>query len=280
MNKGCYLTVFCLFVLVGCGDESENVKDKFFTYVGSDNQTYTYDDSFTIGEAFDNRKLCKNVEWSSFEDSRKRTIVQYECSFDSKEFQKFFTNWFDKRQKFEQESFKSILEAKLIPTGYEGEEELRKEVKEMIDNFPQKMKEKYSKLYIPSSAKEVYQWAISSRDGSPKYIYNDLSMSFDDGYVLTCNFPLSTSLELIYKDRTLPYYGQFIKTVRRNVGVESGFLDKSGVIPEVSDFLDKGIKGIYANDYRNLAAKVASWDSQWIYGIYSDKQLKCDWSKN
>lgn len=277
MNKFFYLSGFFVLFLVGCGDDSDNVKDKHFTYVASNNQTYTYDDSFTIGEAFDNRKVCSDIEWSSFEDTRKRKIVQYECTFDSNEFKKFFTDWLEKRKIFEQESFKEIISKKLIPTGYGGEEKVRKDVNEMITNLPKKTEEKYSKAYIPSSAKEVYQWVISSDDGNPKYVYNDLSMSFDDGHVLTCQSPLIKSLELIYKNAPLSHYADFIRTVRRNVGVESGLIDNSGVIPEPSYFIKQGIDSFYADDYRDWTSSVYGWDSKWIYGIYSNQRLKCHW---
>jgi len=38
-----------------------------------------YDESFTIEQAFENRKICKETNWTEFPDERGRMIVQYEC---------------------------------------------------------------------------------------------------------------------------------------------------------------------------------------------------------
>lgn len=35
--------------------------------------------SYTVGQAFDNRPLCRSVDWSTFNDERDRTIVSYRC---------------------------------------------------------------------------------------------------------------------------------------------------------------------------------------------------------
>ena len=34
---------------------------------------------YTIGQAFENRKICSSTQWSEFKDSRERNIVRYQC---------------------------------------------------------------------------------------------------------------------------------------------------------------------------------------------------------
>ena len=59
-------------LLLGCSNpDVEAVKES---------RMQSYPD-FTVTQAFDNRHVCKNTEWSSREDDRKREIVQYRCYF-------------------------------------------------------------------------------------------------------------------------------------------------------------------------------------------------------
>ena len=44
------------------------------------NGVLDYDKSITVGEAFDNWKVCKdNIEWKAFQTDNKRRIVQFSC---------------------------------------------------------------------------------------------------------------------------------------------------------------------------------------------------------
>ncbi|AJD48700.1 hypothetical protein S7S_11440 [Isoalcanivorax pacificus W11-5] len=45
---------------------------------------------YTVGEAFDNRKVCKNTSWDAFKDERQRAIVEYRCYFNG--YDTVFTN--------------------------------------------------------------------------------------------------------------------------------------------------------------------------------------------
>lgn len=58
--------------MFACSDTSVNkIKES---------RLFDYPD-FTISEAFDNRKVCSRTEWETFNDERKREVVQYRCYF-------------------------------------------------------------------------------------------------------------------------------------------------------------------------------------------------------
>lgn len=66
--------VLSLMFLVSCGDNSiEKVKS----------MVTSVDDSITIGNAYDNRKICKSIDWKEYKDERDRDIVKYTCELSS-----------------------------------------------------------------------------------------------------------------------------------------------------------------------------------------------------
>jgi hypothetical protein len=58
--------------LAGCGNSDINAVKK---------QTLDQDQSYTVGQAFDNRKVCDSVKWDEITDDRGRKIVEYRCTF-------------------------------------------------------------------------------------------------------------------------------------------------------------------------------------------------------
>lgn len=56
--------------LSGCHSNISRVKD----------MKLDADPSLTIGQAFDNRKICRSVEWKEFTDEQKRKVVEYACT--------------------------------------------------------------------------------------------------------------------------------------------------------------------------------------------------------
>jgi hypothetical protein len=64
------LVVMCAVGIAGCtnGDVSK-VKS----------QPVPTDTSLTIGQAFDNRKVCDSVKWDAVTDTRGRKLVEYRC---------------------------------------------------------------------------------------------------------------------------------------------------------------------------------------------------------
>jgi hypothetical protein len=67
-------SMICVAAMVmnGCGSSDINsVKES----------TLTQDPSYSVTGVFDNRHICENIEWKSWSDERKRTTVQYRCSY-------------------------------------------------------------------------------------------------------------------------------------------------------------------------------------------------------
>lgn len=66
----CALVALASLFLTACGDKNiELVKQ----------QKLQSDNSFTIGQAYDNRPVCKDISWREYKDEKERTIVEYQC---------------------------------------------------------------------------------------------------------------------------------------------------------------------------------------------------------
>ncbi|MCL2635596.1 MAG: hypothetical protein FWD50_03060 [Betaproteobacteria bacterium] len=66
------LAIAVCVTLAACGDSSVSiVKD---IYVDQAKTT-------TVSQLLDKRSVCENISWSSFEDEKGRTIVEYQCKF-------------------------------------------------------------------------------------------------------------------------------------------------------------------------------------------------------
>ena len=66
------LIVVCIVSLAGCSN-SDVSKVKAMKL--------DIDPSFTVGQAFDNRKVCDSVKWDVIKDERGRKLVEYRCDF-------------------------------------------------------------------------------------------------------------------------------------------------------------------------------------------------------
>jgi len=64
------LVVVCVVGLAGCGN-SDIAKVKAMKLDANP--------SYTIGQAFDNRKVCDSVKWDTLTDTRGRKLVEYRC---------------------------------------------------------------------------------------------------------------------------------------------------------------------------------------------------------
>lgn len=60
------ITLIMSIMLIGCDDNVNKVKNGYFKL----------DESLTIGTAIDTYKYVKSYEWTSFESTRERTIVE------------------------------------------------------------------------------------------------------------------------------------------------------------------------------------------------------------
>ena len=66
------LVIACVVGLAGC-ENSDVARVKAMKL--------DIDPSFTIGQAFDNRKVCDSVKWDNMTDQRGRKLVEYRCDF-------------------------------------------------------------------------------------------------------------------------------------------------------------------------------------------------------
>src|SRR5690606_25995334 len=60
-----------ILLLVGCSDANITTVQ---------NSIYESFPQYTIGQAFSNRKVCKDVAWKSYKGDRGATVVEYTCS--------------------------------------------------------------------------------------------------------------------------------------------------------------------------------------------------------
>ncbi|HDZ5418872.1 TPA: hypothetical protein RTK63_004373 [Vibrio harveyi] len=69
--------IYCCFVLLsGCGNNNVDIVKS---------GRMDYDNSYTISDAFDTRKICEKTSWNETKDSLERDIVQYICFFNENE---------------------------------------------------------------------------------------------------------------------------------------------------------------------------------------------------
>ena len=69
--KYTYITFAISSSLAGCGNSSTSIVKDSYIDEGM---------TMTASQLLDNRRICGDVEWDSFEDSNKRKIVEYKCT--------------------------------------------------------------------------------------------------------------------------------------------------------------------------------------------------------
>tara|TARA_R110000737_G_C14568719_1_gene483703 strand:+ start:625 stop:1497 length:873 start_codon:yes stop_codon:yes gene_type:complete len=74
-------THYALIALLAIGTQS--CSDSNISVVKE--HRFVLDETLTQEQAFDNRKLCSQTEWSSFDDSKGRPIIEYSCSINMSE---------------------------------------------------------------------------------------------------------------------------------------------------------------------------------------------------
>ncbi|GAB6263402.1 hypothetical protein [Photobacterium sp. R1] len=232
---------------IGCESEIDLVKKSNFNYINSYNEVVTYNHSFTISQAFEHRKSCKDIKWITFEGSRGRKIVQYECQL--KSIDSIIYEWLYDSQETEIKNLtKEHNELATTINKYQGVNEKLKEIKESSDNiadyimstgklrsqadtynrakkkmdskFPNGLeerlsgiKDKYANSILPSQINEVYQWTISDKN-EPVFVYNGYTIKLNDNREVECNNDLLYSLENIYEDKDSKFYLSLINTLK------------------------------------------------------------------
>ena len=90
INKPIFSTLLLLFTLIipGCSksDIAQQDLDQSTTVQIVKNGTLEFDKSVTVGNALDGYKYFGSTKWTSFQDSQKRTIVEFEAPYDYDKF--------------------------------------------------------------------------------------------------------------------------------------------------------------------------------------------------
>jgi hypothetical protein len=213
MKKSAAICIPLALVLTGCDDSSiDTVK----------NSILEIDTSYTVEQAFDNRKSCNSTSWNTFEDARGRQLVEYKCQLKGivshlEEQETQFNNMIKevtdkKRSKLEKriaESKESVeyynnpnnldsnnnakYHAKKLAESEEAIRYMDAKVIEWIDNKDNALK--VDDVY------EVYQWGFES-ETLPVIIYGGLQIVYKNGNELDLpHSTLSNSVNNIYQDK-------------------------------------------------------------------------------
>lgn len=252
-----YKIIYCvivMFSLTGCESDTDIVKNSVFTYIDYENNAQSYDASYTIKQAFDHRDVCNDIKWSTFQDDRKRTIIQNECTFDG--FLNYFPNWLEGRKNLELNKINNdyekltILKNKLTKVNVKLEEYqpivdnkkndleaymaifsklsrlksdrsyLQNAIKNKEKQFPNGLEFQQEQIELKYERPYIPESAketyqwILNNDKNPIYIYNGMYVKFTSGQVLVCDYPLFDSLKRIYSNESIGAYSDLIKSAR------------------------------------------------------------------
>lgn len=234
-----------LILLSACGGKSHEsiVMNSYFKYVNYENEEVIYNKSYTIGQAFSNRSICDEVEWTSFKDARGRDLVDYKCQF--KKGKERYASYFKSSEEYDiksiKESYTKLLDriesiqkgidiqkakARSKGTTYSISWYYKDELKALknklnkeypygatsVENKVSKIKEKYSKVTIPVKIVENYQWTVTN-ENQPVFSYSGVNIHYSKGELLSCEFPLLESLNIVYSDYNINSYKKLWKTV-------------------------------------------------------------------
>ncbi|HCG8439971.1 TPA: hypothetical protein NJ537_004298 [Vibrio parahaemolyticus] len=231
--------------LSGCEGDIESLQNQPFSYINIDNEIIQYERSFTINQAFNNRQICEEVNWETFEDSRERTIVQYQCDF--KQLTKAINTQIEdeRSEKIERLTeeykklvkdleLKSTLEQRLEETAKieniikklkverpikdslmrveRSEWKMKKEFPQGLEPRVNEINDKYADIISPVKISEIYQWSTTP-DETYVFSYNGFSTEMSDGTQVDCQIDLFDSLQNIYKDNNALSYMSLTKTI-------------------------------------------------------------------
>ncbi|WP_154723821.1 hypothetical protein [Vibrio cyclitrophicus] len=231
--------------LSGCEGDIESLQNQPFSYINVDNEVIQYERSFTIEQAFNNRQICEEVNWETFEDSRERIIVQYQCDFkqltnavntqvedERSEKIEILTQEYKKLVK--DMELKHSLEQRLEETAKienllkkleaerpikdrlvwleHSERKMKKEFPQGLDPRIDEINNKYADIISPVKISEIYQWSTTP-DETYIFSYNGFSTEMSDGTHVDCQIDLFDSLKSIYKDNNAISYMPLTKTI-------------------------------------------------------------------
>ncbi|MDA0127313.1 hypothetical protein OH458_04430 [Vibrio sp. MarTm2] len=231
--------------LSGCEGDIESLQDQPFSYINIDNEVIQYERSFTIEQAFNNRQICEEVNWETFEDSRERIIVQYQCDFkqltnaintqvEDERSEKIETLTQEYKKLVKDMELKHSLEQRLEETAKienllkkleaerpikdrlvwleNSERKMKKEFPQGLDPRIDEINNKYADIISPVKISEIYQWSTTP-DETYIFSYNGFSTEMSDGTHVDCQIDLFDSLKSIYKDNNAISYMPLTKTI-------------------------------------------------------------------
>lgn len=231
--------------LSGCEGDIESLQNQPFSYINIDNEVIQYERSFTIEQAFNNRQICEEVNWETFEDSRERIIVQYQCDFkqltnavntqvEDERSEKIETLTQEYKKLVKDMELKHSLEQRLEETAKiesllkkleaerpikdrlvwleHSERKMKKEFPQGLDPRIDEINNKYADIISPVKISEIYQWSTTP-DETYIFSYNGFSTEMSDGTHVDCQIDLFDSLKSIYKDNNAISYMPLTKTI-------------------------------------------------------------------
>ncbi|MEZ9049428.1 hypothetical protein AB6E87_08870 [Vibrio sp. 10N.247.311.64] len=231
--------------LSGCEGDIESLQNQPFSYINIDNEVIQYERSFTIEQAFNNRQICEEVNWETFEDSRERIIVQYQCDFkqltnaintqvEDERSEKIETLTQEYKKLVKDMELKHSLEQRLEETAKiesllkkleaerpikdrlvwleHSERKMKKEFPQGLDPRIDEINKKYADIISPVKISEIYQWS-TTQDDTYIFSYNGFSTEMSDGTHVDCQIDLFDSLKSIYKDNNAISYMPLTKTI-------------------------------------------------------------------
>ncbi len=231
--------------LSGCEGDIESLQNQPFSYINIDNEVIQYERSFTIEQAFNNRQICEEVNWETFEDSRERIIVQYQCDFkqltnaintqvEDERSEKIETLTQEYKKLVKDMELKHSLEQRLEETAKiesllkkleaerpikdrlvwleHSERKMKKEFPQGLDPRIDEINNKYADIISPVKISEIYQWSTTPGE-TYIFSYNGFSTEMSDGTHVDCQIDLFDSLKSIYKDNNAISYMPLTKTI-------------------------------------------------------------------
>lgn len=231
--------------LSGCEGDIESLQNQPFSYINIDNEVIQYERSFTIEQAFNNRQICEEINWETFEDSRERIIVQYQCDFkqltnaintqvEDERSEKIETLTQEYKKLVKDMELKHSLEQRLEETAKiesllkkleaerpikdrlvwleNSERKMKKEFPQGLDPRIDEINNKYADIISPVKISEIYQWSTTP-DETYIFSYNGFSTEMSDGTHVDCQIDLFDSLKSIYKDNNAISYMPLTKTI-------------------------------------------------------------------
>ncbi|OCG35795.1 hypothetical protein A9G29_01815 [Gilliamella sp. Fer2-1] len=156
-----YFIIIVVLFLTACGDSEEVKRVKALIYP-------QLDQTITVGNALENREICKSVNWKFLKDEKKRDIVEYNCNLDTKNAEKFLYAQLDDEL--------NILKSKFVETDIKVSPEEYKKFR--IDEVKASKNKRYKytiyENYVDINATEfIYANAKLA-------VYNLLGQALDD----------------------------------------------------------------------------------------------------